>query len=380
MRLTCFIALFTISACHGADDRPGSTVLPRWQLGPEQLGIGSMNGPESEQFFRVAGVVRRQDGGLVVADGGSGELRFFARDGTHLSSVGRIGEGPGEFRALDGLWAGPGDSLFAWDRELARLSVFDARGQFGRLVSLEAQPDLGSGRVEGVFGDGSLLVASGSGRFTAENAGRVVSGRTALSRFDADGQFEQIIDTVAGPAWYGFGDGDQLSFWSVPFTHGGSWAVAGSRAAFGDGGTATLRVIPDNDGPSMTIRWPEPDHAVTASLRDRYGTWLLGLSTSAAEQRQIRQFLAEVPMPASYPVYDAVVASPSGGWWVRRFPLPADTICSWLAFGRDGTPRARVAIPCDLRVAVADDHDVIGITGGDEAVERVVVLGVDAGS
>ena len=40
------------------------------------------------------------DGRIVVANGGSDELRIFDRSGTHVGTWGGQGEGPGEFTAL----------------------------------------------------------------------------------------------------------------------------------------------------------------------------------------------------------------------------------------------------------------------------------------
>src|SRR5690606_16795253 len=72
-----------------------------WHLSPEPLvEIGVLDGAPEDQLFRVVGARRLGDGRIVVANSGTHELRFYDAQGRHLRSVGREGEGPGEFRGL----------------------------------------------------------------------------------------------------------------------------------------------------------------------------------------------------------------------------------------------------------------------------------------
>ncbi len=78
---------------HTAEDLADA---PRLEL-VEQLRIGSLDGPAATQFFRVmdAAVV---GGEIWVLDGGHGEVRVFdLGSGDPIRTVGRRGEGPGEF-------------------------------------------------------------------------------------------------------------------------------------------------------------------------------------------------------------------------------------------------------------------------------------------
>ena len=85
------------------------------------------------------------DGRIVVANGGSGELRFFDSTGSHLASRGGQGEGPGEFLQLRSLEPWPGDSIVAWFGPRANISVFDSGGNYGRTIEINdgSQPWLG---------------------------------------------------------------------------------------------------------------------------------------------------------------------------------------------------------------------------------------------
>lgn len=345
-----------------------------------RVSIGRLDGPVPYQLFTVTGVVRLGDGRLVIADGGSGELRFFGPDGAHLGSAGGAGAGPGEFRALAGLWRDARDTLYAWDRELGRLSVFAGTGAFQRVLTLHGPATMGSPRPAGRFPDGSWLVAGETGLFDEATAGRVLSLPIALNRFDADGAFQGRIGSVQGSSWFGFGVGEGLQFWTVPYTTRGSWAVAGDRVAAGDGDTPAIRILDAAGGLIGRFRAGPDARALSDDLRDRYREELLAASTGPEERRQIVEFLRTVPFPERVPVYDGLRADAAGRWWVRRFGMPGAGGREWLVFGPDGAPVARVELPAALRVFDIGRDEVLGVEGGDVDVERVVIYGLRRGA
>jgi hypothetical protein len=116
--------------------------IESWQL-PETpiLEIGVREGAEPYQLHRARGSVRLEDGRIVVANGGSQELRFYDREGSYLSASGSRGDGPGEFRFPTRIRKSAGDSLQVWDQSLMRVSFFDPQGSF--LGSHQLEPTRG---------------------------------------------------------------------------------------------------------------------------------------------------------------------------------------------------------------------------------------------
>ena len=125
-----FILAAALASCSPAEEPAGTTFVdsagvtlalaefPLWGAGDEWrimeeplLQIGVFEGPDEYLFADLVGVVRLSDGRIVVADRGSGDLRFYDSAGDFLFRAGSSGEGPGEFRRL--AWVGrlPGDSL-----------------------------------------------------------------------------------------------------------------------------------------------------------------------------------------------------------------------------------------------------------------------------
>lgn len=67
--------------------------------------VGEIEGDPAYLLSRVAGAMQLPDGRVVVADGGTNEVRFYGSRGEHLQTVGRSGEGPGEYQYLRALAA-----------------------------------------------------------------------------------------------------------------------------------------------------------------------------------------------------------------------------------------------------------------------------------
>lgn len=69
-----------------------------WQISSDPtLSIGEREGDSTTQFQQIVGVVRLSDSQIVVADAGSNSIRSFDGSGSLIRTVGRSGEGPGNF-------------------------------------------------------------------------------------------------------------------------------------------------------------------------------------------------------------------------------------------------------------------------------------------
>jgi hypothetical protein len=94
---------------------------PAWGEGEgwtftEVLRIGVVEGAPEYEFGRITGIVVLSDRRIVVADAMAHQLRYFSPEGVYEQTVGRPGQGPGEFgrgRLLP--FVGPGDTLVVLD-------------------------------------------------------------------------------------------------------------------------------------------------------------------------------------------------------------------------------------------------------------------------
>ena len=78
--------------------------------------IGDDESDENQWFSRVGNVARMSDGSIVAVDRGSAQIRIYDPDGQHLRTMGRQGEGPGEFEnGPFQMWIAAGDTIWAGD-------------------------------------------------------------------------------------------------------------------------------------------------------------------------------------------------------------------------------------------------------------------------
>ncbi|MCB9512990.1 MAG: 6-bladed beta-propeller [Candidatus Krumholzibacteriia bacterium] len=70
---------------------------PTWTLGGD-------TDDEDEFFGLIARIVADDDGNLYVLDAQLNEVKLYSADGEFIRSIGREGEGPGEFRGANGLF------------------------------------------------------------------------------------------------------------------------------------------------------------------------------------------------------------------------------------------------------------------------------------
>ncbi|MFV1986629.1 MAG: hypothetical protein ACC682_05085 [Gemmatimonadota bacterium] len=111
------------------------------------LGVGSSTGPAAaiaqeidlgqpvasfaEAFGLITGVRELSNGSVLLADPLGGMLVRIDPGLTSMETIGSEGEGPGEYRQPDGIWAIGGDNSLLVDLGNARLTVVDADGNLG---------------------------------------------------------------------------------------------------------------------------------------------------------------------------------------------------------------------------------------------------------
>lgn len=113
----------------GQDADGGRGDAPVWGDAPrlvEELRLGRVEGEGPEVFSQVVGVAVDDDGGIWVGDRYNHEIRHFDRRGVYQASVGREGEGPGEFSEwLTAVVRFPDGRIGGWDFLRRTLVVFD---------------------------------------------------------------------------------------------------------------------------------------------------------------------------------------------------------------------------------------------------------------
>jgi hypothetical protein len=92
------------------------------------LVIGTADGDDTEIFGKVADIAVDTRGRIYVLDSGYDRVQSYDSSGRYIQTIGRDGEGPGEFSRPTAIAVDKSNSLYVADRSC--VSVFDADGTY----------------------------------------------------------------------------------------------------------------------------------------------------------------------------------------------------------------------------------------------------------
>ena len=89
-----------------------------------EVSIGELDGPEEYLFGRIWSIAVNDDGTVYVLDQQAQHVRVFDSLGVYLETLGRRGEGPGEFSRAEAIAVLPDRRLIVRDPDNQRVTVF----------------------------------------------------------------------------------------------------------------------------------------------------------------------------------------------------------------------------------------------------------------
>lgn len=139
---TAILIAIMLVACSGQDEAPETKVLSdypesieiAWPESPPELSwrevvrYGVEEGPNEQMLHGVSDTNLDEDGTIYISDAGNQRILVVSERGEHIRTIGRKGEGPGEFLSPSNITVGFG-RLYVYDRPLSRISTFDLDGR-----------------------------------------------------------------------------------------------------------------------------------------------------------------------------------------------------------------------------------------------------------
>ena len=390
-----WLAVILTTGC-GGDGGPAASSFADapWTFDGPEVRIGSLDDPDYI-FASVNRLALSPDGLLHSLHPDEATIRQWTAEGTPAGSVGRAGEGPGEF-VVPYSMGFFGDSLWVWDVLRSSASYFDLAGEF--LGSASAM--VGSGGPDGLplrpvrpYRDGGFL---GMALPFSEQVATGQLTRTPFVLMDSEGNTQSHIwmhpheprDVLALPGM----DGTGGSYSTQPFLddvlatdidHG---VLAVERRAWTGDGEAVVTVtgigltgdtlftnrVSYTPTPLPTARVDSVVRATAERMHPSMSRRRPGLTIGALEE-DIRK---AIYAPAYLPAVAELAVARNGNIWLRRFdPVESETgeqMNEWWVLDPAGVPLARAHTPAGLRVMLIGDEAVWGVESDELDVDYIV--------
>jgi hypothetical protein len=320
--------------------------------------------------------MRLPDGRYVVANSGASDVRYYDAEGLHLATVGRQGEGPGEFRSVNSLIRGPADSLIVYDNQARRFSMISPEAAFVRDFRF-AEAD-GVSMVIGRTPSGEYVsLPTGIRGSPGELPNGLVRSDQVVTLHSAEGAIIDTIGTFPGPervinVQQQGGQIVSVSVAAPPFartptfvlSNGALWVATEDGPEFAryalDG---TLQLL------LRTGREPVPvtSEHVNAIIERRLE------SAPPQAHAGIRTGYESMPRAELIPPYSRIMTDSAGNLWVEDYENPLVAPGRWTVYAEDGGILARIVLPERFRPFDIGDDWILGRELDDLDVEHLRV-------
>lgn len=346
-----------------------SSIAPAW--GERGLYVDSVpvlrignEEPGPFQFSFVPIGLLLPGGEIAVAELSTNEIRLFDSQGRHLRSVGRRGQGPGEFQAISGLFAERGDSLVAYDQVQRRATIVPLSGGEVRVVRSQAIPRTrGSFAPFGAFSGGRLVLYNPGSGFRPDLAPGLQWDTTEVVVIEPADGASRLIARLPSRQLYVLPGGDRRVL--AP-AHVAVMATTRDGFYWGSSDRYELRYF-DADGVLRRIlRRPTEARAVDAGM---IRTWI---ADQLAEVRKhegeaaisrYQQSFDEAAFGERVPLFERAFVDGDGQLWIGSsdWPSPRSAPVRWSVFGTSGGWLGDLEVPAQLQVLDSRNGLVLGV-------------------
>lgn len=356
------------------------TPMSSWAL-EETLRIGSVTGAVT--FSEVSSLTVSPDGGrLYVAQPQQGSIQMFdAVSGESLRTIGRFGEGPGEFRRLTNLgWRA--DTLYATDLQLDRVAFFSPEGDHLRTTRSGITFQESVGRASHPVGLSSAGYLIGQIRYTSDVLAGGAVTTSPWSLVNVEGglvsylAIQDLRETSGaapiGPATIYFVHPLSRRTFLALSPDGDEIVVVNQPAGLDPPGN--YRVIRFDASGEQTLARDyqyEPQRLLTAFADSMYSSVAAHLEQLVPRGQAMTAARRYWNIPEYFPPIAGVVVSRDGEIWLRR-DHQNEGAAAWLVLDDQGRFKAAVRAPAGLRIYFVDGSTVWGTIRNELDVEFVV--------
>jgi hypothetical protein len=346
---------------------PRWTEKTRWRLDEAPLvDIGRADGEAPYLLDRVRQALRLRDGRIAVLSYGLNEIRIFDPAGRYLQTIGRRGEGPGEFRGLWWMAELPGDSILAADIGLNRLTVFGQDGSYVRSYRWRSLPGTMEPYVLGRFSHGSIVaVGHTNSRVPARAAGFTRSIDKPYT-LDHTGAPRDTLGTFVSQ----MGGTDAMVPLAMRAT--AEIVIAGDQLYFAPGDILEVNIHNVHGELRRIIRYHRPLRPVTDQDRARDDE---AMQTEFRRRNAPPEIVARyrnLAYPPFFPAHGQLVVDQTGAIWLADHQIRYERLpVLWTIFNAEGHLLGTLTLPAAFNVDQIGENFVLGRWTDELGVEHV---------
>lgn len=317
----------------------------------------SGTGPPHE-FVSIWDAIRLTDGSLVVADRGAHQVRIFSSRGVPVTTVGRDGDGPGEFRRLIRIDRFRGDSLVAFDYWVNRITVLTPDWEVARVIS----PPVFDRRTQElhVLDDSTFVTMPYLSNPPPPEGGRyrILQAVMRLS------STQDVLDTIA-TAVPGFETYDHQGGSTDPlFARDGHLDVHAGRIYVGSAEQMRYDVVTPNGRLERIVRVPDFDLSLSAAEIRAEREERIALLPEGPQfiLDRVTTALNDMPVPHTRPAYSDLIVDAEACVWAIEFHAVSerDQPTEAQIFDADGAWLGAVELPPRFTVFEIGEDYVLG--------------------
>jgi hypothetical protein len=343
-----------------------------WTIAAEPtLQIGDLEGDPDYRFFRIEAAVWLPDGGIIVANGGTADIKAFGQGGGHRWTHGGRGDAPGEYRLISGLGTGPGDSLWVYDFGLRRFTVLTTLGDVVRTVSVGA--NLSAANAVGRYPDGSFVVKESWSGQTHDNTGfGLVRQLVAVARFASSGEGPDTIATVPGREVFLGVEGRRMVMSAPLFGRNASAATHRGSLVLGTQEIFQIEFFSMDGILEQVARVLDVDLSITASDVADMKARVLARELER-ERAMMASHLDAMDLPSTRPAYGDLLIDQDGNVWASEYMRYPKVPHDWYVISSRAEFLGTVPMPDGFRLLDIRDDAVLGVWRDESDVQYIRV-------
>lgn len=349
---------------EATDAMGGSTDLRPWAAGPWVEAEVEATSGDDVFLSAVWDIGVDSRGHVYLIDSGDDGIMVLNPDLTHDRTIGREGEGPGEFLYTARLQLLSGDSLMVWDSRLQRSTVFASGSEEPAYLHSPATPE----RIDTAWRlPGSVrYIARSSPSFTPDASDE---GRTQVLRYvreDAGQLMDEVIAEYPDDEGLVFRSPGRVMVGGHPFGRESFVAMhARERVVLATSDAVGVRII--NTGGQVEAAFEYETTPIRVTGKE--------LDLAAGEAMDPLDDVLRDGAPYDWPALTGLVVDDEGRIWlgVRK---PDRSFVEWAAFAEDGTHLLSVNLPTRFEVHAVRGGRIIGVATDELDIPRVIAYGL----